>query len=50
LAFRRFGRGRHPAGLKSGDCAAYELASTRSESLLFRGEEFAKTNVIQAAG
>ena len=50
LAFRRFGKGRHPAGLNFGDCAAYALASTRGEALLFKGEDFAKTDIVQAAG
>ena len=50
LAFRRFGRGRHPAKLNFGDCAAYGLASTRGESLLFKGEDFAKTDIVKAAG
>ena len=48
-AFRRFGKGRHPAGLNFGDCAAYALASTRGEPLLFKGEDFSKTDIGQAA-
>lgn len=50
LAFRRFGKGRHPAGLNFGDCAAYALASSRGEPLLFKGEDFSKTDIAQAAG
>lgn len=50
LAFRQFGKGRHPAGLNFGDCAAYALASTRGEPLLFKGEDFAKTDIAKAAG
>ena len=50
LAFRRFGKGRDPAGLNFGDCAAYALASTRGESLLFKGKDFARTDIAQAAG
>ncbi len=48
LAFRRFGKGRHPAGLNFGDCAAYALASTRGEPLLFKGADFSKTDIAQA--
>ncbi|MBR0776761.1 type II toxin-antitoxin system VapC family toxin [Bradyrhizobium diazoefficiens] len=43
--WRRFGRGRHAAGLNYGDCFAYALAVTRGEPLLFKGEDFAKTDV-----
>ena len=49
LAFRRFGKGRHPAGLNFGDCAAYALASTRGEPLLFKGEDFSKTDIALAS-
>jgi uncharacterized protein with PIN domain len=38
-AWRRFGRGRHPAGLNSGDCFSYALAATRDEPLLFKGDD-----------
>lgn len=44
-AFTRFGKGRHPAALNYGDCFAYALASTAGEPLLFKGEDFAKTDV-----
>jgi ribonuclease VapC len=47
-AFRRFGRGRHPAGLNFGDCCVYALARQRGESLLFVGEDFARTDVLPA--
>ncbi|MBV9566726.1 MAG: type II toxin-antitoxin system VapC family toxin [Hyphomicrobiales bacterium] len=47
-AWRRFGKGRHPAGLNFGDCFAYALASLSQEPLLFKGDDFAKTD-IQAA-
>jgi ribonuclease VapC len=43
-----FGRGRHPAGLNLGDCFAYALAKERDEALLFKGEDFARTDVKQA--
>jgi ribonuclease VapC len=44
-AFRRFGKGRHRAGLNFGDCAAYALATWSREPLLFKGEDFAATDV-----
>lgn len=44
-AFERFGKGRHPAGLNFGDCFAYALAVERDEPLLFKGDDFAKTDV-----
>lgn len=48
-AFLDFGKGRHPAGLNFGDCFAYALAKATGEPLLFKGEDFSKTD-IQAAG
>ena len=48
-AFRRFGKGRHPAALNFGDCFAYALASATGEPLLFKGDDFARTDVRQAA-
>jgi ribonuclease VapC len=47
-AFRRFGKGRHRAGLNFGDCAAYALARWSDEPLLFKGEDFSATDVRQA--
>lgn len=44
-AWRRYGRGRHAASLNYGDCFSYALAMTRGEPLLFKGEDFAKTDV-----
>jgi ribonuclease VapC len=44
-AWRRFGKGRHAAALNHGDCFSYALALTRGEPLLFKGEDFAKTDV-----
>lgn len=46
--FRRFGKGRHPAGLDFGDLFAYGLASLRADALLFVGDDFAKTDVAPA--
>ncbi|MDE0255437.1 MAG: type II toxin-antitoxin system VapC family toxin [Rhodospirillaceae bacterium] len=47
-AWRRFGRGNHPAGLNFGDCFAYALAETTGEPLLFKGADFALTDVAAA--
>ena len=47
-AWRRYGKGRHAAALNYGDCFSYALAATRSEPLLFKGEDFAKTDVNRA--
>jgi ribonuclease VapC len=44
-AFREFGKGRHPAGLNFGDCIAYGLAKDTGEPLLFKGEDFSKTDI-----
>ena len=48
-AWRRFGKGRHPAALNFGDCFSYALALTRGEPLLFNGEDFARTDSIDAS-
>ena len=47
-AWRRFGKGRHPANLNFGDCFSYALASLTREPLLFKGAGFVETD-IQAA-
>jgi ribonuclease VapC len=44
-AYRRFGRGRHAAGLNFGDLFAYALARTSGEPLLFKGDDFARTDI-----
>ena len=44
-AYRRFGKGRHAAGLNFGDVFAYALARTAGEALLFKGDDFAKTDI-----
>lgn len=46
--FRRFGRRRHAAGLNFGDLFAYALARALDEPLLFKGEDFLKTDVEAA--
>jgi len=48
-AFRRFGKGRHPAGLNLGDCFAYALAQATGEALLFKGGDFALTDIGRVA-
>ncbi|HYZ43142.1 MAG TPA: type II toxin-antitoxin system VapC family toxin [Stellaceae bacterium] len=47
-AFIRFGKGRHPARLNFGDCVSYALAQSRGLPLLYKGDDFAKTDVISA--
>jgi ribonuclease VapC len=47
-AFRQYGKGRHPAALNFGDCFSYALAKATGFPLLFKGEDFGKTD-IQAA-
>ncbi|WP_295701871.1 type II toxin-antitoxin system VapC family toxin [Lapillicoccus sp.] len=44
-AWRRFGKGRHPAALKYGDSFAYALAQVRGEPLLFKGDDFHQTDI-----
>jgi ribonuclease VapC len=44
-AYRRFGRGNHVAALNFGDCFAYALAKATGEPLLFRGSDFAQTDI-----
>jgi len=44
-AYRRFGKGRRAAGLNFGDVFAYALARTSGEPLLFKGDDFAKTDI-----
>ena len=44
-AWQRFGKGNHPAALNFGDCFAYALAETTREPLLYKGNDFALTDV-----
>jgi ribonuclease VapC len=44
-AYRNFGKGRHRAGLNFGDCFAYALAKDKGEQLLFKGDDFKRTDV-----
>jgi ribonuclease VapC len=47
-AFRRYGKGRHPARLNIGDCFAYALAKATDLPLLFKGGDFAHTDIRSA--
>jgi ribonuclease VapC len=48
-AYRDFGRGSgHPARLNFGDCFAYALAKAKNEPLLFKGDDFAHTDITPA--
>ncbi|HEX8664120.1 MAG TPA: type II toxin-antitoxin system VapC family toxin [Beijerinckiaceae bacterium] len=47
-AFAHFGKGRHPAGLNYGDCFAYALAKALNAPLLYKGGDFARTDVASA--
>jgi len=44
-AWRKFGKGRHTAGLNFGDCFSYALAKSRGEVLLYKGNDFSKTDI-----
>ncbi|HME01294.1 MAG TPA: type II toxin-antitoxin system VapC family toxin [Terriglobia bacterium] len=44
-AWRRYGKGRHKAGLNYGDCFSYALAKVSGEPLLAKGDDFAQTDV-----
>ena len=45
IAWRTFGKGRHPAGLNIGDCCSYALSKSSDEPLLFKGNDFSKTDL-----
>jgi ribonuclease VapC len=47
-AFRDFGKGQHPAGLNYGDCFSFALSKASGEPLLFKGSDFAKTDIRSA--
>ena len=47
-AYRDFGKGRHKAGLNLGDCFAYALAKEMDEPLLYKGHDFARTDIERA--
>ena len=45
IAWRNYGKGRHPAGLNIGDCCSYALSKFSGEPLLFKGDDFSKTDL-----
>ncbi|NEV60610.1 type II toxin-antitoxin system VapC family toxin [Thiorhodococcus minor] len=45
VAYERFGKGLHPASLNLGDCCSYALASTLKQPLLFKGDDFPRTDL-----
>jgi ribonuclease VapC len=47
-AWKQFGKGRHAAGLNFGDCFSYALAKHRGEPLLFKGDDFSRTDIQPA--
>lgn len=47
-ANRRFGKGKHPAALNFGDCMTYALAKVTGEALLFKGDDFGRTDILSA--
>jgi ribonuclease VapC len=48
VAYTKFGKGRHPAALNMGDCFAYACAKANNAKLLFKGEDFSKTDIAVA--
>jgi ribonuclease VapC len=51
VAFSRYGKGRgHPAQLNMGDCFAYAVALNNRTSLLFKGDDFDKTDILRPGG
>ncbi|TAJ33989.1 MAG: hypothetical protein EPO59_03255 [Bosea sp. (in: a-proteobacteria)] len=47
-AYARYGKGRHPARLNMGDCAAYALAKAQGWPLLYKGADFSETDIERA--
>lgn len=45
LAYRTYGKGRHPAALNYGDCFSYALAKVYNQPLLFKGDDFSQTDI-----
>ena len=44
-AYQAYGKGRHPAGLNMGDCFAYACAKANGAKLLYKGDDFARTDL-----
>lgn len=49
-AYEKYGKGHHPAALNLGDCCSYALARSSGESLLFKGNDFSRTDVARMDG
>ena len=49
IAWRKYGKGRHPAGLNIGDCCSYALARYSGEPLLYKGEDFSNTDLVSVS-
>lgn len=47
-AYEKYGKGHHPAALNLGDCCSYALAQSSGEPLLFKGNDFSKTDAVVA--
>ena len=47
-AYADYGKGRHPAALNFGDCFVYALAKATGEPLLFKGNDFKRTDIVAA--
>ncbi len=47
-AWRKFGKGRHPASLNIGDCCSYALSKSIGEPLLYKGKDFEETDIGKA--
>lgn len=47
-AWRKYGKGQHPAGLNIGDCCSYALAKSTDQPLLFKGDDFSQTDIKAA--
>ncbi len=45
MGWRKYGKGRHPTGLIIGDCCSYALSKSSGDPLLFKGDDFSKTDV-----
>jgi ribonuclease VapC len=45
-AYARYGKGQQPAGLNYGDCFSYALAKATGLPLLFKGQDFSKTDIV----
>jgi ribonuclease VapC len=47
-AYEKYGKGHHPAALNLGDCCSYALSRSSGESLLFKGNDFSRTDAVAA--